>query len=189
MESGSLGTIDKFGSPIVYLIGLAALYFSVLVAVDSNFRLAFRRKGARPNNTDGDTRVPEDVLREANDTAANTEAPLRVLHATKSFNPALPPQVDDVSFSVDANVVFALLGPNGAGKSTTFNIIRGEVVQDYGEVSVKDLGVCPQFSALDSLTVREHLQGQPYASGYQRLALMSLHSLWTAQGHSSRTTP
>jgi ATP-binding cassette subfamily A (ABC1) protein 3 len=64
-----------------------------------------------------------------------------------------------------------MLGPNGAGKTTIFNIIRGDTAPDSGDVLIKDisiirhpraarvfLGVCPQFTAIDSqLTVREHL--------------------------------
>lgn len=88
----------------------------------------------------------------------------------------------------DTLVVFALLGPNGAGKTTAFNIIRecealgllvfkltlnvgGDLIPNAGDVFIKgisvvdnpqaarvSLGVCPQFSAIDShLTVRQHL--------------------------------
>jgi ABC-type multidrug transport system ATPase subunit len=69
--------------------------------------------------------------------------------------------------------VFALLGPNGAGKSTTISLIRGDIKPDRngGDVLVEDisvnknlaaaranLGVCPQFDAMDQMTVREHLE-------------------------------
>ncbi|KAH6668099.1 ABC transporter [Plectosphaerella plurivora] len=80
--------------------------------------------------------------------------------------------VDNVSFGVRHGEVFALLGPNGAGKSTTISLIRGDMKPDKngGDVFVEHvpvskkralarshLGVCPQFDAVDSMTVREHL--------------------------------
>lgn len=48
---------------------------------------------------------------------------LRVLDIEKTFGRDNK-VVDDVSFGVSRNTIFALLGPNGAGKTTTFNIIR-----------------------------------------------------------------
>jgi len=64
-----------------------------------------------------------------------------------------------------------MLGPNGAGKTTTFNIIRGQLTPNNGDAFLNgmsitaqssrarvSLGVCPQFTAIDSqLSVREHL--------------------------------
>lgn len=66
-----------------------------------------------------------------------------------------------------------MLGPNGAGKSTTISLIRGDLQPSLngGDVLVEDtsvvrqraaarshLGVCPQFDAIDSMTVLEHLR-------------------------------
>ena len=68
--------------------------------------------------------------------------------------------------------MFSLLGPNGAGKSTTISLIRGDIQPSRrgGEILVENvsvsrhraqarshLGVCPQFDAMDVLTVNEHL--------------------------------
>ena len=48
---------------------------------------------------------------------------LRVVHvSTEQFNKKTV--VDNVSFGVSQNNIFAMLGPNGAGKTTTFNMIR-----------------------------------------------------------------
>jgi len=64
--------------------------------------------------------------------------------------------VEDVSLGVGKDTVFALLGPNGAGKTTIFNIIRGDILPDTGDVIINgtsvirhprkartSLGVCP----------------------------------------------
>lgn len=64
----------------------------------------------------------------------------------------------------------SLLGPNGAGKSTTISMIRGDVKPDRGEIFIENtsirkhrpqarafLGTCPQYDAIDNLSVREHL--------------------------------
>lgn len=95
--------------------------------------------------------------------------PLRVVHVSKSFG--TNQAVEDVSFGVGKDTIFAMLGPNGAGKTTTFNIIRGQLTPSNGDAFLNgmsittrssrarvSLGVCPQFTAIDSqLSVREHL--------------------------------
>lgn len=164
LDTHSLGTISKFGGPILYLILTGLAYFGVLVAVDSGVQLPtflrHRRSPSTGASADAADVTPDDVVSETK-AAMELDAPLKVQHVSKSFNRALPPQVDDVSFAVGQDTVFSLLGPNGAGKTTTFNIIRGEVVPDSGSVHVAGfgLGVCPQFTAIDAqLTVREHLE-------------------------------
>ncbi|KAK1985845.1 ABC transporter [Colletotrichum cereale] len=81
--------------------------------------------------------------------------------------------VENVSFGVRHGEVFALLGPNGAGKSTTVSLIRGDIqpsgnggdvfvekvsITDQRALARSNLGVCPQFDAIDSMTVLEHLR-------------------------------
>ena len=44
--------------------------------------------------------------------------------------------VDDVSFTVDRNMIKAVIGPNGAGKTTLFNLISGALAPDSGEVVI-----------------------------------------------------
>jgi ATP-binding cassette, subfamily A (ABC1), member 3 len=77
-----------------------------------------------------------------------------------------------VTFGVSRGEVFALLGPNGAGKSTIISLVRGDIQpRKGGEIFVENvsvgkhraaarshLGVCPQFDAMDQMTVIEHLR-------------------------------
>jgi ABC-type multidrug transport system ATPase subunit len=131
--------------------------------------------------------IGEDVLKEASEASASDDL-LRVLDVSKTFGK--DKVVDRVSIAVSRDTIFALLGsnpslhppaiihlfrlfqgPNGAGKTTTFNMIRGDILPDYGDIFVANssvvrnpqkarfsLGVCPQFTAIDSqMTVREHL--------------------------------
>jgi len=44
--------------------------------------------------------------------------------------------VDDVSFSVEAGMVYGLIGPNGAGKTSTIRAISTLVEPTYGEVFI-----------------------------------------------------
>ncbi|EJD51317.1 P-loop containing nucleoside triphosphate hydrolase protein [Auricularia subglabra TFB-10046 SS5] len=173
LDVHSLGTIPKFGGPILYLIVSGLVFFGILVAIDSGVRFPLRvgKRGSSTGATaDASESVPSDVQQETQ-AAAASDAPLRILHVTKQFNRGMPPQVDDVSFAVGQDTVFSLLGPNGAGKTTTFNIIRGEVVPDSGEIHVAGfgLGVCPQFTAIDAqLTVRQHLEIYGQLKGLSR---------------------
>src|SRR5258708_37675699 len=95
---------------------------------------------------------------------------LRVLNLTKSFGCVTA--VENLTFGITRGEVFALLGPNGAGKSTTISLIRGDIQPSRrgGEILVDSisvirhraqarsrLGVCPQFDAMDTMTVAEHL--------------------------------
>ncbi|KAL8301163.1 hypothetical protein RB593_000123 [Gaeumannomyces tritici] len=97
---------------------------------------------------------------------------LQVVHLTKTFGKNTA--VDNVTFGIKRGEVFALLGPNGAGKSTTISMIRGDIQPDRaagGDIFVEgvsvtrrlaaaraNLGVCPQFDAVDAMTVLEHLR-------------------------------
>ncbi|KAK4625533.1 Retinal-specific phospholipid-transporting ATPase ABCA4 [Fulvia fulva] len=90
--------------------------------------------------------------------------------------------VDDVSFGIMPSEKFALLGPNGAGKSTLISLIRGDLQMDgsssNAEIHIagdslisspvaakQHLGVCPQFDAVDSMTLKEHLEFYAQARG------------------------
>lgn len=113
---------------------------------------------------------------------------LRVLHLNKFFGRANH-AVQDMTFGIPRGEVFALLGPNGAGKSTTISLVRGDIRPSSsspgsagggggGDVLISDLsisaqraaarqhlGVCPQFDAMDTMTVREHLAFYASARG------------------------
>ena len=82
--------------------------------------------------------------------------------------------LNDVSFNLYKNEIFALLGHNGAGKSTLISILSGlypstsgyAIYNDKNILSMeghsefrKFLGICPQHNVLfDDLTVKEHLE-------------------------------
>lgn len=170
VTASSMGSIMRYGGPITYLIIYSFILLAILVWVDSGTRLP-RRLGSSRNTSlhaDSTKLSRKDVIAEAM-AATNSEDLLRVLRVTKSYQ--ADKVVDDVSLGVSRDTLFALLGPNGAGKTTTFNMIRGEVIPEFGEVIINgtsvirhprtarlSLGVCPQFTAIDSqLTVREHL--------------------------------
>ncbi|KAF8079136.1 hypothetical protein FPV67DRAFT_1467643 [Lyophyllum atratum] len=171
VTSSSMGQIIRFGGPILYLIVYSFVLLAILVWVDSGSLLPRR---VRPVNRQtaanewSSRPTPQDVVDEAKATSDSKDL-LRVLDVSKSYNSNKV--VDGVSLGVSRDTVFALLGPNGAGKTTTFNMIRGDVIPDTGDVVIAgtsvvhhprtarlSLGVCPQFTAIDSqLTVREHL--------------------------------
>ncbi|KAF5332545.1 hypothetical protein D9611_005149 [Ephemerocybe angulata] len=170
VTSSGLGTIERYGGPIVYLIVTIIVLLVVLVWADSGSRTARRLKDLhqlkKKDGSRGNSK--EDVLAAAEE-ASRSDDLLRVLDVSKTYGSNKV--VDDVSFSLGRDTVLALLGPNGAGKTTTFNMIRGDVIPDMGDVVINgtsvvrspktaraSLGVCPQFTAIDSqLTVREHL--------------------------------
>ena len=170
------GTFKLYGSSIALLLAQAVLFFAVLVAHDSGkLRFGLRRRSS--SSASSSNRTPQDeedrtfdekeVTDELQRVTSSNDG-LRVMHLSKKFKKFQA--VDDVTFGVPRGEVFALLGPNGAGKTTTINMIRGELPPTAGEVFVKNvpvgkdrtaarahLGVCPQFDAVDRMTVTEHL--------------------------------
>ncbi len=66
---------------------------------------------------------------------------LRVNALTKRFTPDSPPVVEDVSFDVGENEIFAILGPSGCGKTTTLRMIAGFERADKGSVELNNLVV------------------------------------------------
>jgi ATP-binding cassette, subfamily A (ABC1), member 3 len=157
-----------YGGPILYLtlqsfflLGLLLLWDSGLLA--GGLQAKFRRRDVEEKHS-----TEEEVSNELARVKSSQDG-LRVLHLTKQFKDNLA--VDDVTFGVPRGEVFALLGPNGAGKSTIISLIRGDIKPSgHGEVLVENvsvtkhraqarsyLGVCPQFDAMDTMTVSEHL--------------------------------
>ncbi|KAH9926492.1 uncharacterized protein B0H18DRAFT_1118977 [Fomitopsis serialis] len=163
--TASMGMMSRYGGPIVYLIVYAFVLFGILVWVDSGSVLPRRfsspKKG--PRTLHPDASAASAAGRKDVDDEATTRG--------QGFGSSDNRVVDNVSFGVSQDTVFALLGPNGAGKTTTFNMIRGDVIPDEGDVLINgvsvvshprsarlSLGVCPQFTAIDTeLTVEEHL--------------------------------
>ncbi|OAA55236.1 ABC transporter [Niveomyces insectorum RCEF 264] len=186
--SNNPGSITLYGGPILYLFWQSFLLFALLLWFDSGNvgatihqlmqKLRRRRKAYNSPSIEAEHGRPEEDAEGGNvnspqgdeqATAVAAGVGLRVSHITKTFKHNTA--VDNVSFDVNHGEVFALLGPNGAGKSTTISIIRGDVKPDDGDVSVEgvsvgkrlvaargNLGVCPQFDAVDQMTVYEHLR-------------------------------
>lgn len=188
--------LDVFGGPILYLILQIFSYLSFLIWWDLDWKPSFAR---RKRNIDADTEMSDSQLvegqvREESLRLAKADDPLRVLHVSKRFRNT--PAVEDVSFGVRRGEIFALLGPNGAGKSTTISLIRGELrpQRGRGDVLVEGssiinsravarvhLGVCPQFDAMDRMTVLEHLRFYARARGSTDVANDS-HAVMRAVG-------
>lgn len=161
-------SMTLYGGPIVYLIVQSALLFLLLLWLDGGPLFSAFRKTSKPD--DAEEKVQGDEVNgEVTRVNSSTDG-LRVIHLTKQFKKNLA--VDDVTFGVSRGEVFALLGPNGAGKTTTISLIRGDILPSRrgGDILVEDvsivknraqarsyLGVCPQFDAMDTMTVQEHL--------------------------------
>lgn len=151
----SPGAMSAYGAPILYLVVQSALYFCILLLSESKSKFS-----ALAGSKKAEHRDPEKIL--SNDNG------IQVQGLTKTFDNQKA--IDDLSFDVGHSEVFALLGPNGAGKSTTVSMIRGDLDPTKGDVLVEqisvsqnralaraNMGVCPQFDALDALTTKEHL--------------------------------
>lgn len=185
------GALTVFGGPILYLLLQSVFLATVLVWWDSGYKptflTVFSRKATPAVYKDADTE--NNSLASLNDPAVAAEiarieaqAPpetdsLRVQHLNRFFG-RTNHAVQDLTFGVPRGEVFALLGPNGAGKSTTISLVRGDVHPSSGDVAIADLsisahraaarqnlGVCPQFDAMDAMTVREHLAFYAAARG------------------------
>lgn len=163
------GSLTTFGGPILYLIVQSFFLFGLLLWWDSGplFR-RLRGKKQEAEIEEKDT-VEAEVSNELTRVSSSQDG-LRVLNLTKHFGKTLA--VNNVTFGVPRSEVFALLGPNGAGKSTTISLIRGDIQPSRrgGDILVDNisvirhraqarsrLGVCPQFDAMDTMTVAEHL--------------------------------
>ena len=169
----SLEAITRFGGPILYLVLYGWFLFAVLVLAESGSILPRRLASLRRHKptTEQDFLLQsekQDVAAAASDISTSNNV-LRVLQVTKSYGKTKV--VDNVSLDVSRDTVFALLGPSGAGKTVSFSMISGDIKPDRGDIYINgvsvlrqprvarlSLGVCPQFTAIDSqLTVREHL--------------------------------
>jgi branched-chain amino acid transport system ATP-binding protein len=88
--------------------------------------------------------------------------------------------VHNVSFSIDAGIVYAVIGPNGAGKTTLFNLITGIYTPTTGSITLdgesiggkapdelarrgvartfQNLQICMNMSAIENVMVGAHLR-------------------------------
>ncbi|KAB8218314.1 hypothetical protein BDV33DRAFT_205517 [Aspergillus novoparasiticus] len=163
------GEITLYGGPILYLIVQSFVLFGLLLWFDGGSVLSLLRAKSKPNvDEEEEAALDKDIHPEKSNTSPDNG--LRVLHLTKTFHKFTA--VEDITFSVNKGEVFALLGPNGAGKTTTISLIRGDTPpsRNGGDIFVDNisvlrhrasarshLGVCPQFDAMDQMTVLEHL--------------------------------
>lgn len=160
------------GGPILYLLVQFFLLMAFTIWWDSGGRFSFFKRSASKAKEDAEMSESQDpeVFEELSRVTTGNDG-LRVLHLNKAFDTNLA--VDDVTFGIRKGETFALLGPNGAGKSTTISLVRGDLRPSFNasEVFVEDksimhqrvaarnnLGVCPQFDAMDSMTVLSHLR-------------------------------
>jgi branched-chain amino acid transport system ATP-binding protein len=102
---------------------------------------------------------------------------LEVSDLSKTFGGVLA--VQNVSFSVDAGIVYSVIGPNGAGKTTLFNLITGIYAPNSGEIlldgepvtgraphelarkgvarTFQNLQICMNMTAIENVMVGGHL--------------------------------
>jgi branched-chain amino acid transport system ATP-binding protein len=88
--------------------------------------------------------------------------------------------LQNVSFTIDAGIVYAVIGPNGAGKTTLFNLITGIYTPTTGSVvldgesivgkspdelarrgvarTFQNLQICMNMSAVENVMVGAHLR-------------------------------
>jgi branched-chain amino acid transport system ATP-binding protein len=88
--------------------------------------------------------------------------------------------VQNVSFCIEAGIVYAVIGPNGAGKTTLFNLITGIYAPTSGEIlldgepisgrtpnelaergvarTFQNLQICMNMSAIENVMVGAHLR-------------------------------
>jgi branched-chain amino acid transport system ATP-binding protein len=103
---------------------------------------------------------------------------LEVSNLTKIFGGVRA--VQNVSFAVDAGIVYSVIGPNGAGKTTLFNLITGIYTPSEGQIRLdgrdiagtaphrlaqsgmartfQNLQVCMNMTALENVMVGAHLR-------------------------------
>lgn len=163
------GAMTTFGGPILYLILQSFFLFGLLLRWDSGPLLPRLGRKQQEEEIEQKDTTEAEVSNELTRVSSSRDG-LRVIHLTKQFKKNLA--VNDVTFGVPKGEVFALLGPNGAGKSTVISLIRGDIKPSRrgGDILVDDisairhraqarshLGVCPQFDAIDTMTVAEHL--------------------------------
>ena len=90
---------------------------------------------------------------------------IKVENLKKAYNRSFALQ--DISFSIKEEMIYALLGVNGAGKTTIINILATLIEKTSGKLFIKgikgtniakEIGIVFQDGVLDkSLTVKENI--------------------------------
>lgn len=106
-----------------------------------------------------------------NPVSIESEEIVKVDHVTKSFDPLLPPALNNITTTIKKGKIVALAGPDGSGKTTLIRLIAGLLKPDSGNItvlgydSIKEaeqirvsLGYMPQkFGLYEDLTVMQNL--------------------------------
>ncbi|CCT65409.1 related to ABC transporter [Fusarium fujikuroi IMI 58289] len=166
------GNIHAYGGPVLLLCIQVAYLFALLLLLDGRtwtFRTLWAEHVVplyqRRRISGKDAHIEMAPMTKSRGMSGNL---VDVDQIYKSFCGNVA--VDGVSLTMAKGELLALLGPNGAGKTTTINMMRGEVRPDYGNIYIKgvdmqkdtragrqSIGYCPQFDALDQITVRQQL--------------------------------
>ncbi|KAK7422996.1 hypothetical protein QQX98_001286 [Neonectria punicea] len=166
----TMGAIDVFGGPILYLSVQSLLLFGILLWKDSGLDIFhyFKRRKVRGGKDPATTEIE---MGQTNRGFSRGDDCLEIHNLKKQFKEHLA--VDDVSFTVSRGECFALLGPNGGGKTTCISLIRGDLTPTGRDAEVfvdgtsviahraqarSKLGVCPQIDPLDNMTVGGRLR-------------------------------
>ncbi len=108
----------------------------------------------------------------------NSKILLSVTNLTMRFGGLLA--IDNVTFHIERDEVFAIIGPNGAGKTTVFNCISGFYRPDFGQIlmegknitgrpsykiarfglvrTFQNIRLFKQLTALENLLVAQHVR-------------------------------
>ncbi|KAI1818468.1 hypothetical protein GGS20DRAFT_291739 [Poronia punctata] len=168
------GSIYAYGGPILLLLIQIIGLFMLNLWLEGG-RISFKKSvPVEAVVASSDVEKPSqlsgrpDVDAETERVMSSDSDLLRMQHISKNYGTFTA--VEDVTLGLQEGEILALLGPNGAGKTTALNMIRGDLAPSSGRVYLRDvdvqrntrlsqqsLGVCPQFDALDLLTVRQHL--------------------------------
>jgi len=169
------GSWSVYGAPVTLLIIQNLFMISFFLWTQHRSALGPRKKrtSSLALSEDVDNNMEPDVVEEEKRVITSHDG-VKLRHVYKIYHSSRHGNVEalkNVNFGIRLGEVFALVGPNGAGKSTTVSLLRGDIKPTYGLLYVLDkslmedlagarfhLGVCPQHDALETLTVREHLE-------------------------------
>lgn len=140
---------ERYGSPyanliiqIIFLVGVLGIY----EYGSKDFFLRNITHRGTPNRLhyrveDGGQATAPPVETEKNVTATINTTPkiLQVQSVSKYFGKTFA--VENVSFDISANETLVLLGGNGAGKTTCINMIRGELMPNFGDIILNGTSV------------------------------------------------